>query len=90
MGFEPDTETLNEQAIKTGVVRLYDRYELLTLLDRAGFKVEDCRGVFLKPLPSAELSALPPPYLDALMAVGDELPDYCKQIVAVASCRSTP
>ena len=85
MGFEPNTTTLNDQAIKTGVVKLYDRYEVLSLAKEAGFSIIDCRGMFLKPLPSRELAKLSEPYIKALMSLGDELPDYAKQIVLIAT-----
>ncbi len=83
MGIEPDTEALNDQARQTGAVKLYDRYELISLVRAAGFEILLCRGFFLKPLPSRQMAQLSDTLIRALMDVGDELSDYAKQLVVV-------
>ena len=84
MGIESSLEELGQQAEQTGAKRLYDRPALLSIVNKTGFNVIDCRAMFLKTVPSAMLANFSDDMLEALMIVGDELPNYGKQLVLIA------
>ena len=88
MGLEDSTESLNAQARATNTLHLYDRYELTSLLSAQGFQIELNTGMFLKVLPSKQIAEMEAPLINALMAVGDEMADYCKELVVIARPRT--
>jgi 2-polyprenyl-3-methyl-5-hydroxy-6-metoxy-1,4-benzoquinol methylase len=85
MGLIRTLDELGEQDHRVGHRRYYDFGTLRVALESAGFAVASMEGILLKPLPNNQLENVPQPYLDALYDVGRELPDYCAEILAVAT-----
>lgn len=80
---EKTPAALNKRAEKTQVIKLYDRYELYSILSQAGFGVLNIYGCFLKPLSNIQMEAWDDELLDALHLAGSELGDYCKELIAI-------
>jgi hypothetical protein len=87
MGLERTPNELNARALQTEALRLYDKYELRAILLDAGFRVESVSGCFLKPLPNKQMEDWSDELLRAFLLVGDELGDYCKELIAIAEWR---
>jgi len=85
MGLETSTEQLNEAALATHALRLYDRYDLASLLRQCGWNIQVNTGMFLKVLPTAMMETLSDALLEGYMSLGDELADYCKELVFVCT-----
>ena len=64
--------------------RVYDMDLLRRDLAVGGWRVEQMRGIFLKPLSNAQMQALSPAQIDAFFHVGRELPRHCAMIYALA------
>lgn len=75
----------NARDREVGNLRGYDRYEFRRLLADAGYAVHELRGCFLKPLSSLQMESWSDELLEAFLAAGDELEDYCWFIYAI--CR---
>lgn len=73
---EPAELTENDKAVRN--LRIYDRYQLLTLVREAGYTVQDTKGVFFKPFDNSKMEALlkDDALLNALDEMADELLDY--------------
>ena len=89
MDIESSPDELNEPAFQTSTVHLYDRYELRSVLQSAGFQVEYLSGYFLKPLSNRQMETWSDELLMAFLMVGEELGDYCKELVAVCKKSQT-
>lgn len=87
MGIEATPDDINAQGVETHVVRMYDRYRLRSILAANGFECEVVTGCFLKPFSNAQMADASDELLRALVDIGDELIDYCKELVAVARKR---
>lgn len=73
---DPSELTENDKAVHN--LKIYDRYQLLTLAREAGYAVHDVKGVFFKPFNNEKMNSLvgDQKLLDALDQIGDELIDY--------------
>ena len=85
MGMERTPDEPNARDREVGNQRSYDRYVLRDVVERAGFKIVDLRGCFLKPLSSAQMQDWPDDLLRAFQLIGDELEDYCWFLYALAT-----
>ena len=83
MNLEPLPTELNQRDREVGNQRCYDRYELRHLLLESGFKIDDLRGCFLKPLSSSQMENWSDQLLHAFLDIGDELEDYCWFLYAI-------
>jgi 2-polyprenyl-3-methyl-5-hydroxy-6-metoxy-1,4-benzoquinol methylase len=84
MGLLNSPNDLSERDHKYGHRRVYDIDLLRNHITRAGWLVERVTGVFLKPLSNAQMTAFSPELIEALFAVGRELPLYGAELYAVA------
>ncbi len=87
MGKISDLKELGELDHQVGHYRYYDFADLRADLEGAGLEVVSMKGIVLKPLPNAGMDALSQAYCDALYSVGDDLPELCAEIFAVARRR---
>lgn len=84
MGMLPAPNAFSERDRKYGHRRVYDMDLLRAHLTEAGWRVEQVRGVFLKPLSNAQMIEFQPELLHAFYEVGKELPRYCAELYGVA------
>lgn len=84
MGLLQRLDELGPLDHKVGHQRYYDAAGLRADLEAAGFVVERLQGILLKPLPNSAMEALETAYCDALFDLGDELPEYCAELFALA------
>jgi 2-polyprenyl-3-methyl-5-hydroxy-6-metoxy-1,4-benzoquinol methylase len=90
MGLATDYHALTEADVAKGHFWNFDRARLETLVASNGFKVEQCRGILLKPLSHCQMESWDPKVVDALYEIGKELPDYCSSLILVASPKAEP
>ena len=84
MGLIGSLTELGELDNKVGHYRYYDSVGLIRDLNGNGFAVLSMGGIFLKPLPFAEIERLPEEYLEALFLVGEEYPESCAELFVIA------
>ena len=84
-GIIGDCYELSEADLKVGHRRFYDGKTLAEDFVRGGMNPVDVGGIFLKPLPNAQMMSWSPELLEALYIVGEELPDYCGLIYVRAA-----
>lgn len=84
MGLLPAVDALNDRDCQVGHLRVYTLESLLADVNAAGLQVVRHQGIFLKILSNAQMEKLDPKLIDALFAVGGELPDYCSDIYVCA------
>jgi trans-aconitate methyltransferase len=84
MGLLPTPSAFSERDQKYGHRRVYDIDLLRMHLNQAGWRVEQIRGVFLKPLSNAQMLGFSPELINAFFEVGKELPRNCAELYAVA------
>jgi 2-polyprenyl-3-methyl-5-hydroxy-6-metoxy-1,4-benzoquinol methylase len=86
MGMLPGYETLAPKDLMVGHRRLYTVDMLAEHCSLAGLKVMTMKGIYLKPLSEAQMYALQREALMAFYRLGEDVPQYCADIFAVA-CR---
>lgn len=88
MGLLGDPHELSDRDIKFGHFKIYDKAQLINLLEQNGYRILRCEGIMLKPLPNSKMYELykeNPKLIDALGLMGKELPDYCTEVYICAS-----
>lgn len=87
MGLLSNAYELSDRDRKFGHYVIYDRVKLLTILKKAGFKIINCQGIMLKPLPNKKMYQFykeSPNLIKAFYDIGHELPDYCTEVYICA------
>lgn len=87
MGLLPAVDALNDRDRQVGHRRVYALESILAEVNAAGLRVAHHLGIFLKILPNAQMEKLDPKLIDALFAVGRELPDFCTCIYVCADLK---
>lgn len=87
MGLLPAVDALNDRDRQIGHRRIYTLESLLAEVNAAGLQVVRHQGIFLKILSNAQMEKLDPKLIDALFAVGHELPDFCSTIYVRAGLK---
>lgn len=82
MGFSTNPEEVSETEKATGNIMMYDNYQLRDVLFKSGLNVHFVRGCFLKPFSSKQMEHWDEKLLNALLAIGNELGDYCWFLIA--------
>ncbi len=77
LGLISSLDTVSELGRRYATRRMLYQGDLIELIELAGLRVIDVRGVFLKPLPNVELQKLGRSSLDALEAVAYRFPENC-------------
>jgi 2-polyprenyl-3-methyl-5-hydroxy-6-metoxy-1,4-benzoquinol methylase len=85
MGLQPALDTLSARDHLVGHQRVYGLAELESDLREAGFQVTQRRGFFLKTLPNSMMLDHSPALIQALNALGDELPPEMGANIAVVA-----
>ena len=88
MGLLEDYEQMAPKDIKVGHRRLYTVDMLQDHCDKAGLKVLSMKGMYLKPLSETQMMALDhldPGVVRAFYQLGEDIPQYCASLLAVAT-----
>lgn len=91
MGLLQDVHELNERDRMVGHVVVFDREQVLSVLDRSGFVSLAQSGIMIKPLPNAkmkELSEQNPALIHAYFTLGKELVDLAAETYICAIKKS--
>lgn len=65
--------------------RLYTRAMLEEHCDRAGLRLVDVKGLYLKPLSEQQMYGLGEAAIRAFLALGEEIPEYCASLLGIAT-----
>jgi 2-polyprenyl-3-methyl-5-hydroxy-6-metoxy-1,4-benzoquinol methylase len=88
MGLLSEVTDLSDADLAAGHRRVYAWPALRTEISCAGLRILAREGIFLKPLPSAQMGEWPSDLLHGLYSAGRDLPDLCSEIyVACAPVR---
>jgi 2-polyprenyl-3-methyl-5-hydroxy-6-metoxy-1,4-benzoquinol methylase len=85
MGLISDLYALTAADVSKGHQRIYDSLSLRRDLEEAELKVFHLSGLLLKTMTGAKLMEMEKGYVDALLELGRELPEYCSSLLALAS-----
>ncbi len=64
--------------------RVYTVEMMLEHIEAAGLKCSQMKGVYLKPLPESQMVALGESVVQAFYSLGEDVPEYCANLLAVA------
>jgi 2-polyprenyl-3-methyl-5-hydroxy-6-metoxy-1,4-benzoquinol methylase len=84
MGLIDDVYYFQHKDWLVGHQRLYSLETLRGDLEEAGYTMVAAHGVYLKPLSKAQMSHWKPELIEALMTVGEALPEYGCDVFAIA------
>ena len=85
MGLLENYEKMAPKDHEVGHRRLYTVDMMKDHCNRAGLKVLSMKGMYLKPLSETQMIALGDDAVRAFYSLGEELPEYCASILAVAT-----
>lgn len=85
MGVLDNYEKMAPKDYEVGHRRLYTVDMLRDHCDQAGLKVLSMKGMYLKPLSEAQMIALGDAAVRAFYSLGEEIPEYCASLLAVAT-----
>ena len=85
MGTLESYEKLAPKDYEVGHRRLYTVDMLSDHCNQAGLKVVSMKGMYLKPLSENQMIALGDDVVRAFYALGEEIPEYCACLLAVAT-----
>lgn len=85
MGLLPTPTALNERDAAVGHRRVYTFASLEADLRLTGLEIEQCEGVFLKPLSNAQIeNSWSPEMITAFYELGKDFPTMCAELLVVA------
>ena len=84
MGLLESYATLAPKDYALGHRRLYTVEMMLEHIKEAGLKCSHMKGVYLKPLSESQMVALGEPAVQAFYSLGEDVPEYCANLFAVA------
>jgi 2-polyprenyl-3-methyl-5-hydroxy-6-metoxy-1,4-benzoquinol methylase len=85
MGILENYEKMAPKDYEVGHRRLYTVAMLRDHCDQAGLKVLSMKGMYLKPLSETQMIALGDDAVRAFYSLGEEIPEYCASLLAVAT-----
>lgn len=85
MGILENYEKMAPKDFEVGHRRLYTVAMLRDHCEQAGLKVLSMKGIYLKPLSESQMIALGDDAVRAFYALGEEIPEYCASLLAVAT-----
>lgn len=88
MGLQPKLDTLSGRDHLVGHQRVYGLDTLRADMERAGFRVDDEFGYFLKPLPNSMMLDYPRPLLEALNSISEEIPPHLLANIGMRGIKS--
>jgi 2-polyprenyl-3-methyl-5-hydroxy-6-metoxy-1,4-benzoquinol methylase len=77
-------EKLAPKDIRVGHRRLYTVGKMKEHCELAGLKIIDMKGIYLKPLSEIQMYEMDSEVVKALHYIGEEIPEYCATIMAIA------
>lgn len=82
MGTLPSINALNPLQLEKGHRHYFTLETITEQLTQAGYKVQRVRGIFLKPITTAQMKALDftQAHYEALMRVGEDFPTLCNHL----------
>lgn len=91
MGMLERSDSLNEQDVKLGHLRVYTPDLLREHVTRAGLRVAQFGGLMVKPLSNRQIEEQWSSVLiDAFFALSEDLPELCSEIYVVAEPNDAP
>jgi 2-polyprenyl-3-methyl-5-hydroxy-6-metoxy-1,4-benzoquinol methylase len=85
MGLLENYEKMAPKDYEVGHRRLYTVDMLRDHCDQAGLKVLSMKGMYLKPLSETQMIALGDAAVRAFYALGEDVPQYCASLLAIAT-----
>lgn len=85
MGLLPSYDTLAAKDVMVGHRRLYTKSMLEDDCDKAGLRVTDLKGLYLKPLSEKQMLELGEAAIKAFHLLGEDIPEYCASLFATVS-----
>lgn len=85
MGILENYEKMAPKDYEVGHRRLYTVDMLRDHCDQAGLKVLSMKGMYLKPLSETQMLALGDDAVRAFYSLGEEIPEYCACLLAIAT-----
>ena len=70
---------------EVGHRRLYTVAMLKDHCEQAGLRVVSMKGMYLKPLSESQMIGLGDEVVRAFYALGEEIPEYCASLLAIAT-----
>jgi 2-polyprenyl-3-methyl-5-hydroxy-6-metoxy-1,4-benzoquinol methylase len=89
MGLLEDYSTMAPKDYAVGHRRLYTVDMMKKHIEKAGLRVVALKGVYLKPLAERQMIELGEECIQAFHKLGEELPQYCANIFAVAGLKQS-
>lgn len=87
MGVLESYDKMAPKDLEVGHRRLYTVDMMRDHCEQANLKVLDMKGMYLKPLSEGQMIALGDDVVNAFYLLGEEIPQYCASILAVATVR---
>jgi 2-polyprenyl-3-methyl-5-hydroxy-6-metoxy-1,4-benzoquinol methylase len=88
MGLLPTYSQLAPKDIEVGHRRLYTVQMLTDHIEKAGMRLEAMKGIYLKPLSEKQMFSLGEEAINAFHLIGEEIPEYCATLFAIAKKRN--
>ena len=85
MGLLEDYDKMAPKDHAVGHRRLYTVAMLQDHCDQAGLKVLSMKGMYLKPMSETQMIALGDQAVRAFYALGEDIPEYCASLLAIAT-----
>jgi len=88
MGIVDSPYSFSDRDIALGHYHVYDRYKVMSILNKCGFYIIDFRGIMIKFFPNSKMLELikeDQRYIKALFELGKEYPDLCAEIYICAT-----
>lgn len=85
MGVLNSYDTMAPKDIEVGHRRLYTVEMLNDHCAKAGLKVLEMKGMYLKPLSEAQMIGLGDKVVRAFYSLGEDVPQYCASLLAIAT-----
>lgn len=85
MGTLSGYDVMAPKDIEVGHRRLYTVAMLNEHCVSAGLRVIDLKGMYLKPLSEAQMTGLDDKVVRAFYALGEDVPEYCASLLAIAT-----
>lgn len=85
MNLLPTYEQMAPKDYEVGHRRLYTVEMLRDHCERAGLRMIDMKGMYLKPLAESQMVTLGDAAVRAFYALGEEIPQYCASLLAITT-----
>ncbi|MBI5792004.1 MAG: class I SAM-dependent methyltransferase [Rhodocyclales bacterium] len=85
MGLLESYDTLAPKDLRVGHRRLYTTRMLEDHCDQAGLRVQEMKGLYLKPLSEKQMIEMGDAVVRAFHLLGEDIPEYCACLLAIAA-----